>query len=249
LIRLEGVCLFGEGRALLEDVHLAVMAGDLLAIHGPAGSGKSLLLAIAAARRTPARGEVWIAERSVASLQRSSLPLVHRDVAYLPPDSPLLEDETVLENVMLALAVRGADVPASETGALQALTALGLQGCTARRLNGLAGGERRLVALARALAGAAPLLVLDDPTGGLDANETERALVALASARDGGTAVLLATSDDDAIEALTARGARRARLDGGRLHGGLPGITLLPRRAEEASAAATARNELRRQGL
>jgi ABC-type ATPase involved in cell division len=248
LIRLEGVCLFGEGRALLDDVYLAVMAGELLAIQGPAGSGKTLLLAIAAARRAPARGEVWISERSVAGLQRSSLPLVHRDVAYLPPDPPLLEDETVLENVMLALAVRGADVPASEAGGLQALTTLGLQACAARRVDGLAGGERRLVALARALAGSARLLVLDDPTAGLDRNERERALAALASARDGGTAVLLATSDDEAIEALTARGARRARLDGGRLHGGLPGITLLPRR-EEASAPATARIELRRRGL
>jgi ABC-type ATPase involved in cell division len=224
------------------------MAGELLAIHGPAGSGLSLLLVIAAARRAPALGDVWIAGRSVAGLQRSSLPLVHRDVAYLPRDPPLLEDETVLENVMLALAVRGANVPASETGALQALTALGLQGCAARSVSRLAGGERRLVALARALAGAAPLLVLDDPTAGLDGDETERALAALASARDGGTAVLVASSDDDVIEALTARGARRARLESGRLHGGLPGITLLPRRAEEAPGA-PARSELRRQGL
>jgi ABC-type lipoprotein export system ATPase subunit len=247
LIRLEGVCLSGDGHALLDDVCLAVTAGELLAIHGPAGSGKSLLLTIASARRAPAKGEVWIAERRMAGLQRSSLPLVHRDVAYLPPDPPLVEDETALENVMLALAVRGADVPASETGAMQALTTLGLQACAARRLDGLAGGERRLVALARALAGAAPVLVLDDPTAGLDRNERERALAALASARDGGTAVLLATSDDEAIEALTARGGRRARLDHGRLHGGLPGITLLPRRTDDASVP-TARIELRRQG-
>jgi ABC-type ATPase involved in cell division len=242
------VCLFGAGRVLLDDVHLAVGAGELVVVHGPAGSGKSLLLAVAAARRPPAQGAVWISGRSVADLQRSSLPLVHRNVAYLPSDAPLLEDETALENVMLALAVRGADPSTSEGGALRALAMLGLQACADRPLGALASGERRLVALARALAGAPPLLVLDDPTTGLDRQERDRALTVLATLRDHGATVLHATSDEDTVRTLAAKGARRARLEGGRLHGGLPGITLLPRRLEEAAAAPIARIELRRQG-
>jgi ABC-type multidrug transport system ATPase subunit len=248
LIRLEGVCLFGGGRVLLDDVHLAVRAGELVVVHGPAGAGKTLLLAIAAARRPPAQGAVAISGRSVAELQRSSLPLVHRSVGYLPPHPPLIDDETAIENVMLALAVRGAEVAASEGAALRALAALGLQACADRRVETLAGGERRLVALARALAGAPPLLVLDEPTAGLDARERDRALTALAAARDQGATVLMATSDDDTVRTLVAQGGRRARLEGGRLHGGLPGITLLPRRKEEGGAPPVARIELRRQG-
>jgi hypothetical protein len=58
----------------------------------------------------------------------------------------------------------------------------------------------------------------------------------------------MATSDDDTVRTLVAQGGRRARLEGGRLHGGLPGITLLPRRKEEGGAPPVARIELRRQG-
>jgi ABC-type ATPase involved in cell division len=250
MIRLEGVSLFDggpDGRAVLDDVHLAVTAGELVVIHGPGGSGKSLLLAVAAARRPPDQGSVWISSRSVADLQRSSLPLVHRNLAYLPADPPLLDDETVLENVMLALAVRGAEVAASETGARRALAMMGLEGCAGRRVGAVASGERKLVALARALAGAPPVLVLDDPSAGLDGDERERALGVLAAVRDHGATVLVATSDDQTAQALVARGARRVRLQAGRLHGGLPGIALLPRRPEEAPAP-IARIELRRRG-
>src|SRR3954447_2419648 len=167
MIRLEGVCVTSAGRAVLEDVQLAVNAGELVVIHGPGGAGKSMLLAIAAARRAPERGAVSISERSLGDLQRSSLPLVHRNVAYLPAEPPLLDDETVLENVMLALAVRGADVAGSETGAWRAMAMLGIEEHSERLAGTLASGERRLVALARALAGAPPVLVLDQPTAGL----------------------------------------------------------------------------------
>jgi putative ABC transport system ATP-binding protein len=236
MIRLEGVSLFGAGRVLLDNVHLHVAGGELVVIHGAGGSGKSLLLAVAAARRLPEQGTVWVAERSVRDLQRASLPLVHRSVAYLPAEPPFIEDEPVLENVMLALAVRGGDVGSSETGALRALATLGVEACAERRMDAIAGGERRLVALARALAGGPSLVVLDDPTRGLDGRERDRALAALAGARDRGAAVLTATSDEATVQALTARGARRVRLQDGRLHGGLPGVTLLPRPAEAIAA-------------
>jgi ABC-type ATPase involved in cell division len=248
MIRLEGVSVSGGGGPVLQDVQLAVNGGELVVIYGPGGAGKSMLLAVAAGRRPPERGAVSISERSLADLQPSSLPLVHRNVAYLPSRPPLLEDETVLENVMLALAVRGADVAASETGAWRALTMLAIEGASERRVRALASGERRLVALARALAGSPPVLVLDEPTAGLDRRSSDRVLSVLASVRDHGATVLVATSDDDTAQALTARGARRVRLDGGRLHGGLPGITLLPRRQEEPAPVAIARIELRRQG-
>jgi ABC-type ATPase involved in cell division len=248
MIRLEGVRLSSAGRTVLDDVQLAVGAGELVAIHGPGGAGKSVLLAIAAARRQPDRGAVWIADRNVADLQRSSLPLVHRDLAYLPPDPPLLDDETALENVMLAVAVRGADVDGSETGAWRALSMLGAEPIAERRVATLATGERRLVALARALAGSPPVLVLDEPAAGLDRRAWDRTLGVLSSVRDHGATVLVATGDEETAQALGARGGRRVRLDGGRLHGGLPGITLLPRRPEEPAAVAIARIELRRQG-
>jgi ABC-type ATPase involved in cell division len=235
------------GRLLLEDVHLAAGARELVVVHGPGGAGKSVLLAVAAARRAPQQGTVWISSRSLADLQRSSLPLVHRDIAYLPSDPLLIEDETALENVMLALAVRGAEIEESEAAARRALATLGIEGCAERPVDTLASSERRLVALARTLAGSAPVLVLDEPTAGLAYRERELALAALAAVRDQGATVLLATGDEETAQALAARGGRRVRLQEGRLHGGLPGITLLPRRSEEPGAPTPiARIELRR---
>jgi ABC-type ATPase involved in cell division len=248
MIRLEGVCLSAGGRALLEDVHLAVTAGELVVVHGATGAGKSVLLAVAAARRVPRQGAVWISSRNLADLQRPSLPMVHRNVAYLPGDPPLLEEETILENVMLALAVRGAEVLASEEGARRALAMLAIEGDAGRRVGSLCAGQRRLVAVARALAGAPPVLVLDEPTLGLAAGDRDRVLDALVSVRDGGAAVLLATSDEPTAQVAAARGARRVRLEAGRLHGGLPGITLLPRPAETRAATDVARPERRSHG-
>lgn len=229
MIRLEGVCFARGGKTVLDQVTLAVNAAELVVVQGPRAAGKSALLAISAARLSPDAGAVWISSRNVEDLQRSSLPLVRRNVAYLPPAPPLVEDDSVLENVMLALAVRGWEVAASEAGALRALFVLGLDDRRGCRVDTLSTGERQLVAVARALAGSPALMVLDEPAAGLGNDDRERVLGALAAARDEGVAVLTATSDEAFAHAIVQRGARRMRLESGRLSGGLPGIALVPR--------------------
>lgn len=258
MIRLEGIGFAREDLGVLDGVDLVVHPGELVVIQGGRAAGKSALLAIAAARRAPDRGRVWISSREVGDLQRASLPLVRRNVSYLPAGAPLLEDESALENVMLALAVRGADFPTSFAAASRALEVLGLAACANRRVDALSASERRLVALARALAGLPPLAVLDDPASGLGHEDQERILATLVAAQDDGTTVLLATSDEVFAQQVVACGGRRARLEKGRLTGGLPGISLLPRRPEERVAPpampvpvglpAAAHAELRRQG-
>jgi ABC-type ATPase involved in cell division len=232
VIRLEGVCFARGGRAVLDQINLAVNGAELVVLQGARAAGKSALLAIAAARLSPDAGEVWISDRHVGGLQRSSLPLVRRKIAYLPAAPPMIDDESVLDNVMLALAVRGWDPTPSETGARRALFLLGLDERRGDRVDALSAGERQMVALARALAGTPPVIVVDDPSLGLDAADRERVVMALAAARDEGSAVLAATSDDGLAAALVHRKARRVRLEHGRLHGGLPGISLVPRPSE-----------------
>jgi ABC-type ATPase involved in cell division len=233
VIRLEGVCFARGGRTVLDQITLAVNAAELVVVHGARAAGKSALLAIAAARLAPDAGQVWISERQVGSLQSSSLPLVRRNIAYLPAAAPLIDDDSVLENVMLALAVRGWDVAPSETAARQALFLLGLDDRRDEPAATLSAGERQLVALARTLAGTPRLVVLDEPTLGLDADDRHCVVAALAAARDEGSAVLAATSDDGLAAAIVQRSARRVRLEQGRLSGGLPGISLVPRPMDE----------------
>ncbi len=238
MIRLDGVCCERGGRAVLDEVALAVCAADMVVVTGGRGAGKSMLLSIVAARRAPDRGAVWIASRNMVGLQRSSLPFVHRNVAYLPAVPPLDDDETVRQNVVLALAVRGDAVAAAEEEASRVLAALALEACAERAVRTLSAGERGLVALARALVGTPAVIVLDEPAAGLDADDRSRVVGAIAGAKDDGAAIVCGTADLALAEALAARGARRVRLEGGRLAGDAPMIGLVATRHEDSRAGA-----------
>lgn len=232
---------------MLDQVTLAANSAELVVVEGPRAAGKSVLLAIAAARLSPDSGTVWISDRKLGDLQRSSLPLVRRNIAYLPPAPAFLDEDSVLDNVMLPLAVRGWEVDASETGALRALFMLGLDDRRGATVASLSAGERQLVALARAMTGAPAVMILDEPAAGLDADDRDRVVAALAAARADGTAVLCATSDAAFAQTLAQRNARRVRLESGRLSGGLPGISLVPRLSSSSSELPVF-GEARRQG-
>jgi ABC-type ATPase involved in cell division len=243
LIRLDGVCFTRGGKTVLDQVTLAANSAELMVVEGARAAGKSVLLAIAAARLAPDSGAVWISDRNLGDLQRASLPLVQRNISYLPAAPPFVDEDSVLDNVMLPLAVRGWQVDASETGALRALFMLGLDDRRAVPVASLSAGERQLVALARALAGAPAVMILDEPAAGLGADDRDRVAAALAAARADGTAVLCATSDADFAHVLAQRSARKVRLENGRLSGGLPGISLVPRASSPMTVAAEARRQ------
>jgi ABC-type ATPase involved in cell division len=128
-------------------------------------------------------------------------------------------DETVLENVMLALGARGLSPAEAEAPARATLEQLGIAALEERRADRLSLPERRLVATARALVGCSPVIVLDDPSAGLDDQDRARLVSALGRARDGGSAVLCGTSDAALASGLAQGGARLLRLEAGRLAG------------------------------
>jgi ABC-type transport system involved in cytochrome bd biosynthesis fused ATPase/permease subunit len=179
------------GPVLLADVVLDVAPGERVAVVGPTGVGKSSLLAVAAALEPPRRGVVRLDGTSVASLSEATL---RRRLAWQPAHPTLLEGR-----VRDVLDVgRGLDDEALG-GALRAvgLEAVlaargGLDAELGERGEDLSGGERRRLALARLLAGAPDLYLLDEPTAGLDANAKGALLAALAAT---GAGVLVATHD------------------------------------------------------
>jgi ABC-type ATPase involved in cell division len=227
VISLDRVVLRRAGKLVLDQLTLGVPRGSIVVVHGGRGSGKTSLLAVAAGALRPDAGAVCIGGRDMMDLQPASLPYVRRNIGYLPPEPPLDRSETVIENVMLALAVRGAAVTRAQREALVVLTKLGLAAQAPQPAARLSEGSRRLLCAARALAGPPPVVVLDDPSVGLGPEDRDLLVAALDEARDAGAAVLVASTDETFSLALEDRGARRLRLMGGRIVGGPPQIALV----------------------
>ncbi|HEX7596562.1 MAG TPA: ATP-binding cassette domain-containing protein, partial [Polyangia bacterium] len=138
-----------------------------------------------------------------------------------------IPEETVLENIMLALAVRGEPIDAAEADAREILAMVGDSAWEGRLARSLSTGQQRLVALARALVGPPPLLVVDEPAAGLGGEDRESVIRALVWARERGCAVLCATSDSRFAEMLVDAGGRQVHLEGGHI-AGAPAIGLVP---------------------
>lgn len=227
MLWLEGVGCRASGGDVLDGVTLGVASGEIVVIEGAPASGKSTLLEIAAATRTPDRGGVWFAGRNTATLQRASMPFVRRNIGFCSPDSRLIGEDSARENVMAALAVRGESRRAAEDLAGQALALVRAENLADRLVVTLSSVQKHLVALARALAGPPPLVVADEPSGLLGDELRAVVVSALAHMRDRGAAVLVASADRAFAELLVEVGGRRINLAEGRIVGA-PAMGLVP---------------------
>jgi iron complex transport system ATP-binding protein len=161
---------FGYEHSLtLEDITLRVMPGELLGLIGPNGAGKSTLLKLIARLILPAAGSVAIQGTSVARLREREIA---RRIAVVPQDFAVQFAYTVRQIVALGrMPHQGTwQVERAEDRAVvtEALAATGLSAFADRPFNALSGGERQRVLIALALAQAAPILLLDEPTAHLD---------------------------------------------------------------------------------
>lgn len=159
---------YGRGPVLC-GVSFEVPSGDFVAVVGPNGAGKSTLLRVAAGLVQPSRGEALIGEQPVAALSRNEIA---RQVALVPQESLMMFHFPVLEIVLMGrhphLSAWQFEGRAEVEAARKALSQVGLEGFEERRFQELSGGEKQRVVLARAIAQAAPILLLDEPTAFLD---------------------------------------------------------------------------------
>jgi ABC-type ATPase involved in cell division len=237
VLRLVAVTLRLGEELVLDALTVEARAGEILLIEGNRGAGKTKLLEVAAARRQPDAGEVWIADHDVTALQRASLPFVRRNIGFVEAAPRFLSRATVMENVMLPLAARGEPAAWAREAAVRALGKVGIVGLGAHDPARLSNGSRRLAAIARALAGVPPLVVLDDPSASLSAMDAGAVLSAMCGAVEGGAAVVCASADGAFLAAAAAAGARRLRLDAGRLAPGAGTMVALPGRRTHESLA------------
>jgi len=195
----------------LKIASLEFARGETAAIVGPNGSGKSTLLEMLAFLRPPDQGRVvldghdpWLAGDPVEARRRCPL-LLQRTVLF---------KTTVLGNVMSGLQFRGVPRGRARQRAEETLSQLGLAGLSNRGPRELSGGERRRVALARILALAGDILLLDEPTAHVDEDNTaliEDAIRRLHVAADGQSTVILATHDSQQAARLAQRVIRLSK--------------------------------------
>ncbi|MDA1052475.1 MAG: ABC transporter ATP-binding protein [Planctomycetota bacterium] len=201
----------GDVRAV-DDVTLAINAGEFVALKGHSGSGKSTLLALLGGLALPSAGSVAVAGHDVGKLSSSERARFREEnVGFVFQMFHLLPYLNVLDNVLVAAPA--AARAASREYAKQLLSGFGMEERVSHRPNQLSVGERQRVAMARALLNRPKLLLADEPTGNLDEKNAEALLDFLGGFhREGGT-IVLATHDDRAAE----RAERIIELSSGKL--------------------------------
>jgi len=186
----------------LDGVSISIQPGEVVGIAGPSGSGKSTLLHLLAALDIPTSGTVMLAGEDIASHSvgsRTKLRLEHVGIVF--QRFHLLPSLTARANVALPLVELGQSGRARRKRATELLSAVGLDTRTTHRPGQLSGGEQQRVAIARALATDPSLVVADEPTGELDSKSSTRVLELLTQIADDGQAVVIASHDQQAINA------------------------------------------------
>jgi ATP-binding cassette subfamily C protein CydCD len=184
-IRLHGVTVNGRGGPVLDSLELTVRPGTVLGVRGPSGAGKSTLLDLLLGFRTPDRGWLTVNRVDLADLDRQAWL---RRVAWLP-QRPVLLSGTVADNIRLA----DPDAEDNQVRAAAALAALDvpLDTPVGEAGAGLSTGQQRRVGLARAVLADRALLLLDEPTEGVDADTEAAIIAALPAITQGRTVVLV----------------------------------------------------------
>ena len=160
---------------VLDNLQLQIPRGEMVAVVGPSGVGKSTLLYLLAGLDQPSSGEVFFQERALAELSPEQLAdFRNRHIGFVWQLSNLLADFTARENVMMPLLVRGEGRPAAARAAGEWLAEVGLAERTEHLAGELSGGEQQRTALARALVTEPKVLFADEPTGNLDETTSEQ---------------------------------------------------------------------------
>jgi putative ABC transport system ATP-binding protein len=191
------------GRVLFEGLDLDLSAGEVVAITGESGAGKSSLLNLVAGLDAPDGGEIWIGGRALSGLNETERTRLRREqLGFVFQAFHILPHLTLAQNTALPLVLAGVEGDTALARAAVLLAAVGLGGREADFPSRLSGGELQRTAIARALVHQPGLILADEPTGNLDPETADRSLALLLdAARTRGASVLLVTHSVRAAEA------------------------------------------------
>lgn len=198
------------GQTALHDVSCDIAAGEMVLVTGHSGAGKSTLVKLIAAIEPPSAGSIVVNGQNLAALRPSALPYVRRNFGLVFQDQKLLFDRSVLDNVLLPLAIVGVPTAEAQRRASAALDKVGLLDRARANPVALSGGEQQRLAIARAVVNRPAILLADEPTANLDDDSAGAILDLFADFHRVGVTVVVAAHDTHWQQRLGARVLRLA---------------------------------------
>jgi len=196
---------YPNGKVALSDVNVTIPAGDFVFLVGPSGAGKSTFIRLLIREQLPTAGRVVVAGRDLARMRRGDVHKLRRRIGIVFQDFRLLPQKTVFENVAFALEVTGSTRADVRRRVPMLLNLVGLHEHDNHLPTQLSGGEQQRVAIARALVHDPAMLIADEPTGNLDPVTSWEIIQLLIQINGLGTTVLMATHNQEIVNAMRRR--------------------------------------------
>lgn len=200
IVKLENIGLrYGVGPEILRDVSLSLEEGSFHFLTGPSGAGKSSLLKLMYLAHRPTRGLISLFGHDIATLNRTKLPALRRQVGVVFQEFRLLDHLSTFDNVALPMRVANIREKDVRKHVTELLSWVGLKDQMGSRPPTLSGGQQQRAALARAVISRPRLLLADEPTGNVDDKLAVRLLHLLEELNKLGTTVVMATHNESLV--------------------------------------------------
>ena len=181
----------------VEDVSLRIYKGEILFLTGMSGAGKTTLIKLICRLETPTSGVIEVAGRDLSRISSAGIQRMRQKIGVAYQEFRLLDRQTVLQNIAMAMEVTYASTKAIRTRVEELLALLNLSDKRDKLAGELSRGEQQRVALARAAANGPSLLLADEPTGNLDPEATELVINLFRHLNEkNGSTIVVATHDE-----------------------------------------------------
>lgn len=208
--------VYPNGAVALEDVNLEIEKGEFVTVVGPSGAGKTTLNKLILAEEFPTEGTVLFENANIDMFSSNQITNLRRRIGVVFQDFRLLTGRTAYENIAFAMEAAGKTDEEIVSDVPHVLQLVDLQDRMFHFPRQLSGGEKQRLAIARAIINQPEVLIADEPTGNLDAKNTNEVIHILRKINDLGTTVLLTTHDPELIKAV---GNRIITVERGRIVG------------------------------
>ncbi|WP_131042927.1 putative bacteriocin export ABC transporter [Clostridioides difficile] len=197
ICKLTNITKFYKDKEVFNNINLEIKKGEMLAIAGKSGAGKSTILNIIGLLDKADSGKVELFGNDATNLSRRNKEILLRNkISYLFQNFALIESETISKNLDVALYYSKMNKKDKELLKLRVLKDLDLEISLNKKIYSLSGGEQQRIALARILLKPSELILADEPTGSLDSKEREKILSTLQLLNDNGKTIVIVTHDD-----------------------------------------------------